>query len=224
NAFLDALALTRRAQGSPALSVGWCPWLGTGLAATSGGERAIQAFARAGAGSIDAERALALLDLMMADAELPAAVAVAPAIEEAPEESTDPASPNPRLLELRALSPATRRKAALGRLVLDEAAVVLGTTAARVDPQRPLRDQGMDSLMAVELVERLARLLGLTLEPTSTWRHPTVQALSELLFVQAELDDEPKAPETETADTDALERLVDGLSDEEAQALLAALD
>ncbi|RAG81294.1 hypothetical protein DN069_33395, partial [Streptacidiphilus pinicola] len=44
--------------------------------------------------------------------------------------------------------------------IIAHAAQVLGTTVDRVDPRRPLRDLGLDSLMAVQLRRLLEQDLG----------------------------------------------------------------
>ncbi|MFJ9895893.1 type I polyketide synthase [Streptomyces sp. NPDC091280] len=72
-----------------------------------------------------------------------------------------------------ALAPRTDLRA----LVLDAAAGVLGGTARELDPGRTFKELGLDSLGAVEFVDRLARTSGLRLSPTLTFDHPTPLAL-----------------------------------------------
>jgi aryl carrier-like protein len=67
-------------------------------------------------------------------------------------------------------------------LVRAEAASVLGVQSAQsIDPGRPLQELGLDSLMAVELRNRLARSAGLRLRPTFLFDHPTLDALARAL-------------------------------------------
>ncbi|MYW17747.1 KR domain-containing protein, partial [Streptomyces sp. SID2955] len=62
NAFLDALAARRRAEGLPALSLGWGLWdTGEGMAAGLG-ETELRRLARDGILPLPADRALALFD------------------------------------------------------------------------------------------------------------------------------------------------------------------
>jgi acyl carrier protein len=81
------------------------------------------------------------------------------------------------------MSPAEQDRALLD-LVRAEAATVLGLTAS-LEPDRPLRQLGLDSLMAVELRNRLARATALRLKPTLLFEHPTATALTR--FFAAEL-------------------------------------
>jgi acyl carrier protein len=58
-------------------------------------------------------------------------------------------------------------------------ATVLGLPAGqRPDPATGFFDMGMDSLMAVELRNRLARRCGLTLASSAIFEYPTIQALA----------------------------------------------
>ncbi|MDQ0681258.1 acyl transferase domain-containing protein [Streptomyces achromogenes] len=67
-------------------------------------------------------------------------------------------------------------------LVCSCAAIVLGHgTAASVDPTRPFRDLGFDSLLAVELRDRLSEATGLTLESGLLFNHPTPAELARRL-------------------------------------------
>jgi acyl carrier protein len=65
---------------------------------------------------------------------------------------------------------------------------VLRLAPARIDPRRPLGAMGLDSLMALELRNRLESALGRTLSATLAWNYPTVDALVDYLA------DQPAAP------------------------------
>ncbi|MGV4926333.1 acyl carrier protein [Streptomyces sp. HJ7] len=50
-----------------------------------------------------------------------------------------------------------------------------------MDPDTPLTDLGLDSLMAVELRAHLNRATGLQIPTKAIWQHPTITALADHL-------------------------------------------
>lgn len=75
---------------------------------------------------------------------------------------------------------------------------VLGVQRAEdFDVNEPLRDLGLDSLMAVELRNLLGTALKRTLPATVTFDYPSVEALVQFLSVEVfaeELDDDAREP------------------------------
>ncbi|MFH8802410.1 type I polyketide synthase, partial [Streptomyces sp. NPDC017936] len=199
NAFLDQLAVDRRAQGLPAHSLAWGLWEEssgmTGRLATADRAR----LARLGIAPLSTAEALELFDAALAN-EAPAVVATrfdpaalrtAAAEEHLPPllgslvEETDarpePAPPVGLKAQLEDLAEPER-----ARLVLDavrgEVAAVLGyDSVAEVDVEAELMDLGFDSLTAVELRNRLNALTGLKLSSTLVFDHPTTLELAEYL-------------------------------------------
>ena len=66
------------------------------------------------------------------------------------------------------------------------AAVLRHDSLAAIDPERALKDQGLDSLGAVELRTRLAGATGLRLPATLVFDHPSCDAIAGFLRVQVE--------------------------------------
>lgn len=117
---------------------------------------------------------------------------VAPAAESAPaalglasEAESAPAAPRlePRTLveRLSAVEPALRRDA-LQAMLQAAAAKILGRATAGIPIDRPWRELGFDSLMAVELRKSVEALAGKSLPRTLTFDHPTVASLSVYLL------------------------------------------
>ncbi|WP_052551735.1 type I polyketide synthase [Enhygromyxa salina] len=219
NAALDGLAEHRWARGLPAVSVGWCGWEGLGFARSAGGAASLDRLAADGIGSLAPAQALELLGHLLTGEGAPV-IAVMPPAARAEVASIDSAA---QLAELAKLVPA-RRRVVVGERVLTEVAAVLREEPARVDLARPLKDLGLDSLMSVELAERLARALGIQTEPTLIWRHPSVDALVAFFMGQLVPDQADVVEVSGTDDAlDALVAQLDELSDEDAQAMAQAI-
>ncbi|WP_198679342.1 type I polyketide synthase [Thermomonospora amylolytica] len=195
NAFLDALAEQRRAEGLAAVSVAWGVWEGPGLGGTGAG----QGPSREGDGRIALSPAMAASALgrivdagdaavVIADIDLPRFVA-----------GSDTSRPSPLIADLPevrgAAAPATaepirrpgvrsgRAEArALLELVREHAAAVLGHAGAEdVPADRTFQMAGLDSLGAVRLRNRLAEATGLRLPNAVVYDHPSPAALADHL-------------------------------------------
>jgi 8,8a-deoxyoleandolide synthase len=86
--------------------------------------------------------------------------------------------------ELAGAAPAERRRLVLEVVRAHTAAALGHSGAGAVDAQRPFKDLGFDSLIAVELRNRLGGATGLALPPTLVYDHPTPSALAEHLLDQ----------------------------------------
>ena len=97
----------------------------------------------------------------------------------------------------------------------DRTGDVLGLrTGESVDPERPLRELGLDSLLAVELRNRLARLLGQPLPATLLFDYPTLARLADHLLTPvlglaaaAPAESQPRVSPERRADRDRRHRL-----------------
>jgi acyl carrier protein len=66
----------------------------------------------------------------------------------------------------------------MDRLVRGHAAQVLRVPADRIPATQPLKALGMDSLMSLELRNRLESDLGVAVSATAIWNYPTVPQLA----------------------------------------------
>ncbi|MDN3060343.1 SDR family NAD(P)-dependent oxidoreductase, partial [Streptomyces sp. SRF1] len=204
NAFLDALAERRRAEGLPATSIAWGPWAEGGMAADDALERRMR---RAGVPPMAADLAIAALQRALDLDETVVTVADIDWERLAP--GFTASRPSPLLLELpearAALEaeggrtartagggadespfaqrlagvPAAERERMLLDLVRSAVAEVLGhSDAEAVEADRAFRDLGFDSLTAVELRNRLNTVTGLRLPPTLVYDYPSSSALA----------------------------------------------
>jgi candicidin polyketide synthase FscB len=192
NAFLDALAHRRRARGAVATAVAWGPWPGGGMV-TAEFETALRArgFTPLDPGvALDAlaaavgrgDTATVVADVDWARfAELFTMARPSPLLGEIAEarRSTAPEATASALGQhLRGL-PETGQHDLLRTLVRTHLAAVLGHDGpASVAADRPFSEQGLDSLTAVELRDRLAAATELALPVTIVFDHPTATALA----------------------------------------------
>ncbi|MGW7757244.1 type I polyketide synthase [Streptomyces violaceusniger] len=206
NAYLDALALQRRADGLPATSIAWGAWAGGGLGSGDVGER----MDRSGMVGMVPElaisgmqQALELDETFVVIAEIdwdrfrPEFVGSRPSalFRELPElnrpaaatgadtgDGDDAISALRR--EMAELPPAEQPKLLL-ELVRNQAADVLGYDSAdAVEADRAFRDLGFDSLTAVELRNRLGVVTGLRLPVTCVFDYPTATVLARYLYTE----------------------------------------
>ncbi|HSN12983.1 MAG TPA: type I polyketide synthase, partial [Anaeromyxobacteraceae bacterium] len=197
NSFLDALAHHRRARGLPGVSLAWGFWAERSGLTSHLANADLDRMRRTGLRALSSDEGLALLDAGRASrhatlvparldlAVLGASGAVPPVfralvrLRRPQARSAEVSSAlHQRLL---AMPEADRDRALLG-LVSAEIAAVLGLkSASAVEPGRPLRELGLDSLMAVEVRNRLASAAGLRLPATLLFDHPTPGALAKLL-------------------------------------------
>ncbi|MCB9896965.1 MAG: SDR family NAD(P)-dependent oxidoreductase [Planctomycetes bacterium] len=234
NAWLDALAQHRRAQGLCGVSLGWGPWAGAGMAAASE-ERNRARFAERGIGSIDPEQGLAVLRRVLAEPDGPAHLGVLPVdwtrhlatypgevpgflsrLATTTARATSDASDDDVLERLLALDDDAARRALLLAWLGEQLARVMGGTAGALDASRPLVEMGVDSLLAVDLRNRLETSLRRDLPATLVFDHPTLDALVAHLLELLDGDGD----DVLDADESALLDEIEGLDEHEARRLL----
>ncbi|HWM02390.1 MAG TPA: type I polyketide synthase, partial [Actinophytocola sp.] len=218
NVVLDGLAQLRHAQGRPALSLAWGLWAEAGEMTSGLADTDLRRLARSGVGALSAEEGLALFDAAVAGAA-PVVAALRLDLSELDQE-TAPAILRtlvPRQARTRRADPATDLRRRLSeaphgehRHLLLEAvrtavAAVLGhVTVDGVPADRRFQDLGFDSLLAVELRNRLMTVTGVRLPPTVVFDHPTPGALADRLRTGLE-PDEPESHPPDAAARDESE-------------------
>ncbi|MDY6988820.1 MAG: SDR family NAD(P)-dependent oxidoreductase [Thermodesulfobacteriota bacterium] len=224
NAFLDTLAHHRHAMGLPALTINWGPWSEAGMAARLN-QRDRQRWAEQGLGTVTPEQGLAVLNrLLVQDAPqvvvLPADWSTFPeafyngarpaffdAISRKPESSPKGPSPLTQSLEQ---APPEERQTLLTAHVRSQIAETLGVKRPeQVKPRDRLLDSGIDSMMAIELKDRLEAGLGVSLPSTLVFDYPTLEALVDYLAEEALSFKTPQEVQTETVQDDDSAVIVD---------------
>ena len=124
-------------------------------------------------------------------------------------------------------APCARRSALITALVTRIAAGVVGFAADRqVDPRMPLAELGLDSLMAVDLRNKLGKALSHRFPSTLLFDYPTIGQLAEMIGLEVfglSAPDRPKAAAPAPRDdSEALLDAIEGLDDESLDRLLAA--
>jgi acyl carrier protein len=192
NAFLDALAQARTAEGLPALSVQWGPFAEVGLAAAQENRgnrlssRGFKSFAPdAGTALLFRllERPRAVVGLLQIswrhwfESTPQAAGQLFSAELEREEAAPRPAGAGTFRDELEAATPADRGAELMNHL-LEQLGRVLRLEPARIDRRAPFTSLGVDSLSSMELRNRLEASLGLQLSAALLFTHPTSTALA----------------------------------------------
>ncbi|MEM7305305.1 MAG: SDR family NAD(P)-dependent oxidoreductase [Planctomycetota bacterium] len=237
NAGLEALAEARARAGLPALAIHFGPWAEAGMAADG---EALRRLASLGMRALAPERCLAALETLMTSDYASAgffsldwrlfARALPPGAEPRRLQAflaafaTQAREGEPELLaQLQSAAPDARR-AGLGDYLARTLGRVLRMPAESVDRRRPLAELGLDSLMGVELRNRVQADLGVTAPMTAVLGADSLEAFAGT--VHGLLDDTGAFgdPERELADADELLADIEGLSDEEVERLLAQGD
>lgn len=205
NAYLDALAFQRHSQGLAGTSISWGMWQGKGMATEKLMQERVQ---RYGIRQITPAKAIAMLQesldrnlchTVIADVDWPgfslfySLARSRPLLTELPElqpqaedtaKQNSPASQNAGSALLTELSQLDekQRSAHLLSLVIKSTATVLGFEASTaLEPDSGFFNLGLDSIMAVELREKLQKISGVSLPVTLVFDYPTPRAAATFL-------------------------------------------
>lgn len=239
NAYMDALSHSRRRRGAPALSVNWGAWSSVGMASDASAYLEAQGIA-----SFTPAHGLEALSYLLTRGPQAAVAAIdwtayiasrrrgsPPFLREvacesapAPLPQTAKSSPTQVQVEIER-APIGRRRSLITATIAREAAAVIGYAADReIDPRQPLGDLGLDSLMAVDLRNRLGQVFNHRFPATLLFDYPCIEALAthvgQTVFgLNGGAEPPSVAPKEEE---DALIASIEGLSDEAIDRLMAA--
>ncbi|MCV7379889.1 polyketide synthase [Mycobacterium alsense] len=207
NAWVDGLVAYRRFLGLPAVGINWGPWAEVGRA---------QSFADLGVSMISVEQGLAAMQRVLAadrahtgvfslDARqwfqsFPAAAGSSLFAKLHNTTKPERRGGGAMRAELDAIDPG-ERAGRLAAAIADEIRAVV-RSGGPIDHDRPMESLGLDSLMALELRNRLEYRLGTTLPAALVWAYPTVNDLAAAMCERlgyATTDDTAETPDAEAA-------------------------
>ncbi|CDR16237.1 Acyl transferase [Streptomyces iranensis] len=249
NAYLDALAQHRTAQGLPAISLGWGMWSQDAGMTAQLGDTDHRRLARDGLAALTSAEGMELFDTALRTGEptvLPIKLDLGALRAQAATGAVPPLLrglvPQPRRIRQKAQSAhahdadaltarlagagPTDRQAILLDLVRQEAAHVLGyATVGRIGAEAAFTDVGFDSLTAIELRDRLLARTGLRLPATFAFDFPTPLALADHLDTRlgAEATQDPVLAEVARLEELVAARPPDGAKNTGAAVRLRAL-
>ena len=203
NAWLGAQARKQRAAGARALALDWGPWSGTGFALTPYGRRAHERLESIGIGRLRPAEGLAVLERALASGQpqigampvdwsrLFAAdpqARLSPMLAELAARHAQAAGPDPdqdRIAKALAACPPSGHAALLTDELRRLVGGVLRLPPGEVPAATALTELGVDSLMAIEIKNRLQRQAGIDVPLVELLRGPTVAGLAATLLPAA---------------------------------------
>ena len=245
NAALAAVAAGRRARGVPGLAIDWGIWDDTGLArrgaeVSPGRSRGMDALAP--------EQALRLFGRLLTHGgahvltvrvdwpewgsryQRTSRSSLLAELLDAPRERAAAVGVVPDRAEIAALPAEKQREVLLARLSERVAAVLHAGSAGAVGADDSLVDLGLDSLMAVELKNEIEQRLDVTLSIAVFLEGATLSALTDQILARAAAPEPApiqrvdRVPMTAEEVTAGLLAELDGLTDEQARAVLSGED
>ncbi|PSR61355.1 MULTISPECIES: type I polyketide synthase [Nocardia] len=203
NAFLDALAARRRAEGLPAVALAWGPWQ-PDIGMTGGLDRtALGRLERLGLAPLNRTEGLRLFDEALAAGESFSALMhldtgklrleaydglVPPVLRgfvRARGRSVTAVAAEPALGERLHGVAEAKRPAIVLDVVREQVAAVLGYDSPDdVGPDRGFDELGFDSLGGVEFRNRLSKTTGLSLSSTLVFDYPTAREVADYVLAQ----------------------------------------
>ena len=194
NAWLEGLALLRRAQGLPVTCIGWGPIGDAGYLTRNQAVKDSLA-SRLGAEPLSADGALRMLGRALATPQTNVSIgdfqfaalarllpsAQGPRFASLRRHGDNAAGGAENLDDFKALiegKTPTEVQVLVAQLVTQEVAQILAISAERIDPARSLHDLGLDSLMGVELALGLEKRFGIQVPAMMLNEGPTIERVT----------------------------------------------
>jgi len=208
NHFLDALAHYRHSLGLPALSVNWGWWDDSDIP-----DEVVQLFEKIGLSGISVDLAFSALESLIEQGAVQETVAAVDwdifqsfynaksrrsfleEIDRHAEESAHETGKEESLQLVKDIenAPGDKGRELLHEYVITQVATVLGvSTDTFSEAKKGFFNMGMDSIMTVELVNRLQAGIGQKLPPTLAFEYPSVDALTGYLATVLGVDGSKK--------------------------------
>lgn len=240
NAFLDAFAHLRQAEGLPALTIGWGPW-SVGMVEELKLEKV---YAQRGIELITPAAGARILDRLITQ-RTPNVVAISadwmrarragfggrlPAMfaDLGTTEATVDQDPDTTMIDSLTGRPEAERLEAVADHVRQVVAAVFEVAAGDIGPDDILNDIGLDSMMAMDFRARISAMFGIELPVLELLRGVSVNSLAARILADLHLDGASSLPDTEPQPepraADDVEHLLESLSDADLRALLAELE
>ena len=231
NAFLDTFAHYRRSLGLPALSINWGAWAEVGMAARTKRDDATDAFM-----PIPLQTGMTILGRLLCEqitqvgvtqlntaqwSQRHAKMLQLPLFQKLAQEQQDSTSSDssaiPKIRDSLISAEAEQCQSLLEEHLRDQICHVLQMPTTRINAKTPLSSLGFDSLLALELRNRLEESLGFTLSATLIWNHQHISEMAHHLLMKMDL----VATTTDESVTNG--EVAHPLTEEESEAFVHAL-
>ena len=193
NLFLDSVAAWRRAQGLPAVSVNWGPWADSGMAAEAGRDQQLEG---RGMRLLPSDKAFEILRLILKNPQGQPTVmsvrwqdmlkagggSVPPLLRVVAPAASGEAADSVEDKAFRAMlsgQDVEERKKTLNTFFANEMGNITGMDPADIDITQPLSNMGLDSLLAIELKNKIEGHLKIVLPMALFMQEPSINTLVE---------------------------------------------
>ncbi|NEO69631.1 type I polyketide synthase [Moorena sp. SIO3H5] len=203
NAFMDAVVHSRREMGLPGLSINWGGWSEGGMAIRLASQHQNR-MQTAGISLISPEQGIQVLEELVRT-QSTAQVGVLPVdwsvlakqfssanpsslLLELLQQETSSEKTDERILEKLQAAPITERQDILKTYIQLVVAKTLGINPSKISTDDNFVELGMDSLMGMEVVNKLSSDLDFIIYPREFYERPTIDSLTQ--YLSAELSED----------------------------------